>query len=266
MNWYADVVEDKGHNWEASPAHVLINQAHMVDLVRVKQPPESFLERYFTTMNRWVGPKATEAVFSIQRDFFRATYENVTAFEFDNPEPHLVVSGLGRHLMKDGQPVRLPLEKGETVGKLKTVQDGYVLQAGESIMKVKEYLAIPEVAARFPGVGKKLEGGYPGLNYMQTIAHTSSRERAKCETNVDFCLQQLQKAHEKANATPLASLEANSQNARRKASPDEVAAAKIIQQILANPSAVQADHVLLNGQRLDADFFRNLWLYRRICG
>ncbi|TIE23223.1 septation initiation protein, partial [Legionella pneumophila] len=107
VNFYARVIEDKSHDWESTPAHVLINQGHMVDLVRVKQPPESFLQRYFSSMQRWIGTQATEAVFGIQRQFFHATYEVVAGFDSDNKEPHLVVSGLGRYVIgEDGQPIR----------------------------------------------------------------------------------------------------------------------------------------------------------------
>ncbi|WP_457589670.1 SidE phosphodiesterase domain-containing protein, partial [Legionella pneumophila] len=103
VNFYARVIEDKSHDWESTPAHVLINQGHMVDLVRVKQPPESFLQRYFSSMQRWIGSQATEAVFGIQRQFFHATYEVVAGFDSDNKEPHLVVSGLGRYVIgEDG--------------------------------------------------------------------------------------------------------------------------------------------------------------------
>lgn len=56
----------------------------MVDLVRVKQPPESYLEYYFSQLQPWIGSKAAEAVFAAQRQFFHATYEAVAGFNSEN--------------------------------------------------------------------------------------------------------------------------------------------------------------------------------------
>lgn len=38
INFYADIIEDKDHNETASPAHMLINQCHMIDSMREIQP------------------------------------------------------------------------------------------------------------------------------------------------------------------------------------------------------------------------------------
>jgi hypothetical protein len=262
VDWYADVIEDKGKKWEASPAHVLINQSHMVDLVRVKQPPESFLERYFTAMKRWIDTKATEAVFAQQREFFRLTKEVVTAFDSNNTESHLVVNGLGRHVMKDGLPVRIAPQPGETIGQLEFIplpvrkpdqQEApkIVLKPGETVMTVKEYLALPEVKERFPGAGKSLDGSYD-----YSIA--GARGRAQCETNVEYCLKQLQKAQTQVRQKSRDVLEKSTETARRQPSRDEIAAAAIIKQILNDPSAIKTDHVSLNGKTFDEAFFRKL--------
>lgn len=39
---------------------------------------------------------------------------------------------------------------------------------------------------------------------------------------------------------------------------DEIAAARIVQQIMANPDCIHDDHVFLNGQKLEEKFFRDL--------
>ena len=258
VDFYADVIEDKNHEWDKSAAHVLVNQSHMVDLVRVKQPPESYMEFYFRILSHRIGPKAAEAVFAQQRKMFSETFELVTQFDSNNHEPHLVDGGKGRYLIRDGQPVREPRRSRQTVGDLTLVTDKYVPKENERIMKVSEYLALPEVAARFPGSGKKLDDGYGGLKEFQIMQRVSSRERGLCETNVDYCLKQLEKAYTGAQSAPLKTPEANPAKSRRGPNPDEVAAAKIIKQILADPENIKDDHVMLNGQRLDEQFFRDL--------
>lgn len=310
VNFYAAVVEDKGHQWENSPAHVLVNQGHMVDLVRVKQPPESYLESYFKALQPWIGTQGAEAVFATQRHFFNATYETVTAFDSDNPEPHLVISdqlryvigndgqpireapkdeekqgkikffppsyklqekeqfaftkgGLGRYVIgEDGNPIRNPPQKGETVGSLAFFPNTYTLQGNERYMRVDEYLKLDEVQNKFPGAGKKLLRGLLDkykTDYEYLANHVYSDGRARCENDVDFCLGQLQKAHEQARLAPLKQiLQDSASQDRRKANADEVAAARIIQQIMANPEVIHDDHVLLDGQKLEEQFFRAL--------
>ena len=315
VDYYAKVIEDKNHDWESSPAHVLVNKGHMVDLMRVKQPPESFLENYFASLKPWVGSKGAEAVFAIQRQFFHATHEAVSGFDgapyVSGPkkDDHLVLSGTGqfrfvrgadgealRHPIKlgekqgalkffpatyklqagekfeftngslgryvigeDGQPIRNAPGKGETVGSLAFFAQSYELQGTERWMRVDEFLQQEEVQKRFPGAGKVLEGGKPGLNTMQYDAYLNSRERADCETNVDYCLGKLQDAHHQAKIDPVkAAVQSSTHTTRREANVDELAAANILKEIMANPDAIQADHVLINGQRLDEKFFRGL--------
>ncbi|CZH60899.1 Dot/Icm substrate protein [Legionella pneumophila] len=260
VNFYARVIEDKNHDWDSTPAHVLINQGHMVDLVRVKQPPESFLQRYFSSMQRWIGTQATEAVFSIQRQFFHATYEAVTGFDSDNKEPHLVVSGLGRYVIgEDGKPIREAPKQGEKEGELKVFSQTYKLKENERFMRVDEFLKLPEIQSTFPGSGKHLEGGMPGMNYMDYWDRLNSRERARCENDVDFCLKQLQTAHDKAKIDPLKeAFQSSKEKGKRQPNMDEIAAARIIQQIMANPDCIGNDHVSINGQELGEKFFRDL--------
>ncbi|HHT9953156.1 TPA: T4SS effector NAD-dependent ubiquitin ligase SdeA, partial [Legionella pneumophila] len=260
VNFYARVIEDKSHDWESTPAHVLINQGHMVDLVRVKQPPESFLQRYFSSMQRWIGPQATEAVFGIQRQFFHATYEVVAGFDSDNKEPHLVVSGLGRYVIgEDGQPIREIPKKGQKEGDLKVFPQTYKLKENERLMRVDEFLKLPEIQNTFPGSGKHLQGGMPGMNEMDYWNRLNSLNRARCENDVDFCLKQLQTAHDKAKIDPIKqAFQSSKEKGRRQPNVDEIAAARIIQQILANPDCIHDDHVLINGQKLEEKFFRDL--------
>ncbi|HAT8178249.1 TPA: T4SS effector NAD-dependent ubiquitin ligase SdeA [Legionella pneumophila] len=260
VNFYARVIEDKSHDWDSTPAHVLINQGHMVDLVRVKQPPESFLQRYFSSMQRWIGTQATEAVFGIQRQFFHTTYEVVAGFDSDNKEPHLVVSGLGRYVIgEDGQPIREATKKGQKEGDLKFFPQTYKLKENERFMRVDEFLKLPEIQTNFPGAGKHLQGGMPGMNEMDYMNRLNSLNRARCENDVNFCLKQLQTAHDKAKIDPIKeAFQSTKEKGRRQPNVDEIAAARIIQQILANPDCIHDDHVLINGQKLEEKFFRDL--------
>ncbi|HHX3464128.1 TPA: SidE phosphodiesterase domain-containing protein [Legionella pneumophila] len=260
VNLYAQVIEDKNHDWSSSPAIVLINQAHMVDLVRVKQPPESYLENYFKSMLPWIGPQATEAVFAIQRQFFHATHEVVAGFDSDNKEPHLVVAGLRRYVIgEDGQPIREAPKKGQREGDLKAFPLAYKLKETERFMRVDEFLKLPEVQSNFPGAGKHLHGGMPGMNEMDYWNRLNSQERAKCENDVGFCLKQLQTAHDKAKIDPVKeAFQSSKEKGRRQPNVDEIAVARIIQQIMANPDCIHDDHVLINGQKLEEQFFRDL--------
>ncbi|HAT9405783.1 TPA: NAD-dependent ubiquitin ligase [Legionella pneumophila subsp. pneumophila] len=260
VNLYAQVIEDKNHDWSSSPAIVLINQAHMVDLVRVKQPPESYLENYFKSMLPWIGPQATEAVFAIQRQFFHATHEVVAGFDSDNKEPHLVVAGLRRYVIgEDGQPMREAPKEGQREGDLKAFPQAYKLKETERFMRVDEFLKLPEVQSTFPGAGKHLQGGMPGMNEMDYWNRLNSVNRARCENDVDFCLKQLEIAHHKAKIDPIkVAVQPSEKITRREPNIDEIAAAGIIREILANPDSIQNDHVLINGQKLEEQFFRDL--------
>ncbi|WP_115711424.1 SidE phosphodiesterase domain-containing protein [Legionella sainthelensi] len=308
VNFYADVIEDKDHKWENSPAHVLVNKGHMVDLMRVKQPTESYLESYFKSLQPWIGTIGTEAVFAKQRKFFDATYEMVSSFDCNNREPHLVTStnefryvidkngnpiretpkegekkgkikffppsyklqekekfkfgkgGLGRYVIgEDGQPIRNKPRKGETQGTLAFFPTSYQLRENERWMRVDEYLQLDEIQRQFPGSGKKLERGLPKLSEYAYLQHTNSDERAQCENDVDFCLGQLQTANNQSKISPIkGAIQFSNKVARRNANVDEIAASRIIQQILANPDVIHNDHVFLNGQRLEESFFRDL--------
>ncbi|KTD66611.1 SidE protein [Legionella santicrucis] len=308
IDFYANVIEDKDHKWENSPAHVLVNKGHMVDLMRVKQPAESYLENYFKSLQPWIGTIGAEAVFTKQRKFFDATYEMVSSFDCNNPEPHLVTStnefryvidkngnpiretpkegeikgkikffppsyklqekekfkfgngGLGRYVIgEDGQPIRNKPRKGETQGTLAFFPTSYELQENERWMRVDEYLKLDEVQCKFPGYGKKLQRGMPELSEYAYLQHTNSDERAQCENDVDFCLGQLQAANHQSKISPIkGAIQFSNKSARRNANVDEIAATRIIQQILANPDVIHNDHVLLNGQRLEEQFFRDL--------
>ncbi|KTC91865.1 SidE protein, partial [Legionella cincinnatiensis] len=307
VDFYANVIEDKDHKWENSPAHVLVNKGHMVDLMRVKQPAESYLESYFKSLQPWIGTIGTEAVFTKQRKFFDATYEMVSSFDCNNPEAHLVTStnefryvidkngnpireepkegeikgkikffppsyklqekekfkfgsgGLGRYVIgEDGQPIRNEPRKGETQGTLAFFPTSYQLQDNERWMRVDEYLKLDEVQRKFPGSDKKLQRGLPELSEYAYLQHTNSDERAQCENDVDFCLGQLQTANHQSKISPIKGALQFSKAARRNANVDEIAATRIIQQILANPEVIYNDHVLLNGQRLEEQFFRDL--------
>ncbi|QEY50411.1 SidE phosphodiesterase domain-containing protein [Legionella longbeachae] len=308
VNFYANVIEDKDHKWENSPAHVLVNKGHMVDLMRVKQPAESYLESYFKSLQPWIGTIGAEAVFAKQRKFFHATYEMVSSFDCNNPEPHLVTStnkfryvldkkgdpireapkegekkgkikffppsyklkenekfkfgngGLGRYVIgEDGQPIRNKPAKGETQGTLAFFPTSYQLQDNERWMRIDEYLQLEEVQRKFPGSNKKLERGLPELSEYAYLQHTNSDERAQCENDVDFCLGQLQAANHQSKIAPLkGAIQLSNKLVRRNANVDEIVASRIIQQILADPDVIHNDHVLLNGQRLEEPFFRDL--------
>ncbi|HAU9861774.1 TPA: NAD-dependent ubiquitin ligase, partial [Legionella pneumophila] len=62
VDFYAAIILDKNHEWDASPAHILINQGHMVDLMRTKAPAEVALERTYNTLKGTVGSKGAEVV------------------------------------------------------------------------------------------------------------------------------------------------------------------------------------------------------------
>ncbi|HAT1597736.1 TPA: NAD-dependent ubiquitin ligase [Legionella pneumophila] len=262
INFYADIIEDKDHNETASPAHMLINQCHMIDSMREIQPPESNIEHFFSELQPWIGSKGAEAFFAKQRQFFQATYEVVFGFDSTNNEPHLVFPGLGRYVIGgDGNPIRESSQEGEMQGKLKFFPQDYKLQENERFMRVDEYLKLDEVQHRFPSRGEKLAGGMADLNEYQYMQRLNSREKGLCETSVDFCLGQLKTANHKAKIEPIKNaLQSAAGKRRREPNVDEIAAARIIQQIIANPDFVHEDHVLLNGKKLEEQFFRDLLL------
>ncbi|TIE22123.1 septation initiation protein, partial [Legionella pneumophila] len=129
----------------------------------------------------------------------------------------------------------------------------------ERLMRVDEFLRLPEIQSTFPGSGKHLQGGMPGMNDMDYWNRLNSLNRARCENDVDFCLKQLEKAHDKAKIEPIKeAFQSSKGKERRQPNVDEIAAARIIQQILANPDCIHDDHVLINGQKLEEQFFRDL--------
>lgn len=126
-------------------------------------------------------------------------------------------------------------------------------------MRIDEYLQLEEVQRKFPGSNKKLERGLPELSEYAYLQHTNSDERAQCENDVDFCLGQLQAANHQSKIAPLkGAIQLSNKLVRRNANVDEIVASRIIQQILADPDVIHNDHVLLNGQRLEEPFFRDL--------
>jgi effector protein SdeA len=277
--FYADIIEDKKNEWGKTPAHVLIHQGHMVDLMRVKQPAESYLHSFYSTMHYWIGGQATEAVFAKQRQFFHATHEAVSKIDPNNKEQHLVWGdnkGMGFYMIgPDGNPVR-ENNRGKQ-GKLKFISADDPLPLDHRYMRVNEFLALEEIRKNFP-FDKVIEGGLPGLDYNEYAEYLNHSDRARCENDVDFCLKELNAANEsfqvksyfqaqsylekrvekvKPKAKP-EEVTAEGPKEKRKPNPDEIAALKIIQQILADPDSIKDDHVLLNGQPLNEQFFRDL--------
>jgi effector protein SdeA len=255
VQFYADIIEDKKKEWGKTPAHVLINQGHMVDLMRVKQPAESFLYSFYTSMQPWLGAQGTEAVFAKQRQFFHATHEAVSEINPNNTDLHLAFGpkgGSGFYLIgPDGKPVR-------EEGNLKFISSMADVPKDHRYMRVNEFLALEETRNNFP-LDKLIEGGFPGMDYVEYDNHLNHINRARCENEVDFCLGRLQAASQQTRIDPLKqTFQAAASQARRAANADEIAAASIIQQIMANPDCIQDNHVFLNGERLEEAFFREL--------
>lgn len=249
VNFYADIVEDKKvegkAQWNKTPSHLLVNQGHMVDLVRCKMPAESALAVYFQAMQPWLGTRGTEAVFAVHRRLLKATGELVPGFYSDNKDVH--VSNTTRHLNRKGRLIGVIENKGRLFNA--NTNEEVVLQPEERFLRVDEYLAHSSVKKSFPGYNKSFDGENP----------VADRSRGLCETNVDYCLGKLQAAHHQAKIEPLKSaIRANNSKARRPANADEIAAADIIRQILAEPGSIKEDHVLLSGQKLEEPFFRTL--------
>jgi effector protein SdeA len=261
VTMYADIIEDKDKKWGKTPAHVLIHKGHMVDLMRVKQPPESFFHLYFTDLKPWVGAQGTEAVFAKQRQFFHATHEAVAKIDSNNTEPHLVLGpqGTGFYLIgPDGNPVREASENEEEQGKLTFIDSRANLPQGYRYMRVSEFLALDEVRKEFPLTGE-IAGAPPGMGDAEYGEYLNHADRARCENDVGFCLDRLQAVNQQAQINPITkAVIASPSKKRREANADEIAAAGILQQILANPDCIQDNHVVLNGVQLEEAFFREL--------
>ncbi|HHW4967293.1 TPA: SidE phosphodiesterase domain-containing protein, partial [Legionella pneumophila] len=264
---YANIVEDvktvDGKNmWGATPEHMLVNQCHMVDLTRCKVPPEPALESFYKILAEKVGQKGAEAVFAIQREFFRATGEMIQGNDPHSKEEYEIPYSTDRYLMENDQPVRLPIPKDSkaTEGELKQVdKNKYELKPGQRFMTVEDYYKLPDVRRNYPGHSSTLENPYAKLSVMEAQEALSSKNRGLCETNVEHCLKQLEKTHHKAKIDPIkGAVQPSEKITRREPNVDEIAAAGIIREILANPDSIQDDHVLINGQKLEEQFFRDL--------
>ncbi|HDV5828367.1 TPA: NAD-dependent ubiquitin ligase [Legionella pneumophila] len=250
VDFYAAIILDKDHDWTATPAHILINQGHMVDLMRVKTPSEVTLERAFNALKNTVGSKGAEAVLKAHRDFFFATgavvpLVNPEAIDdpsrggpYENPyngEKYVIVEGKEPKSTKD-----LP----------KPVGRNYQLKDNERFLTIKEYYAFPDVQQIYPGYKTRLEG---------TSYYLPTPFARECERDPAKCLGAIQKARSKLQTDAIKNgFQSSSDKARRQPNVDEIAAARIIQQILANPDCIHDDHVLINGQKLEQQFFRDL--------
>ncbi|HBD7397249.1 SidE phosphodiesterase domain-containing protein [Legionella longbeachae] len=249
VDFYAAIIRDKPHNWDGTPAHILIHQGHMVDLMRVKAPQEVVLESVYGTLKNVVGARGAEAVLKTHREFFLATG---AVLPQSNPEAINDPSRGGtyenpyngaKYVIKEGE---VPNFKKD----MQRVDREYQLKDNERFVTIKEYYAIPEVQHAFPGFKTFLE---PSPYMMPTnVARRCEQQPLSClgfiqETRSRIKMQAIQEPFQSA-----------SNKERRSANLDDVAAACIIQQIMANPNLIQDDHVLLNGQRLEEPFFRDL--------
>ncbi|HAT1868712.1 SidE phosphodiesterase domain-containing protein [Legionella pneumophila] len=250
VDFYAAIILDKDHDWTATPAHILINQGHMVDLMRVKTPSEVTLEKAFNALKNTVGSKGAEAVLKAHRDFFFATGAVVPLINpeaiddpsrggpYENPysgEKYVIVEGKEPKSTKD-----LP----------EPVERDYQLKDNERFLTIKEYYAFPDVQQTYPGYKTRLEG---------TSYYLPTRFARECEQDPAQCLRAIEKARSKLQTDAIKNgFQSSSDKARRPPNMDEIAAASIIKQIMANPDCIHDDHVLINGQKLEEQFFRDL--------
>ncbi|KTD13208.1 hypothetical protein Lgra_0930, partial [Legionella gratiana] len=308
---YAAIIRDNPHNWDGTPAHVLIHQGHMVDLMRVKAPQEPVLEYAFRTLKNVVGSLGAEVVLKTHRDFLLATgavvpsfnpqakddlraeepYENminrryviekdktpqslndarcvapdyqlknnerfITIKEQHTIEENNIRSEEAKKSFKEGGVYENPyggekyvIEKGLVPNNknVKRVNSDYQLKEKERFVTIKEYYAIPEIQQIFPGYNTQL-GENPTTEFART-----------CEQNPSVCLGAIKEARQQVKMEGIKdALQSSSSKIRRQPNVDEIAAARIIQQIMANPDVIQDDHVLLNGEHLKESFFRGL--------
>ncbi|HAZ7574165.1 TPA: NAD-dependent ubiquitin ligase, partial [Legionella pneumophila] len=250
VDFYAAIILDKDHDWKATPAHILIHQGHMVDLMRVKAPAEVALESIYNQLKDTVGSKGAEAVLKAHRDFFFATgavvpLVNPEAIDdpsrggpYENPyngEKYVIVEGKEPKSTKD-----LP----------KPVGRNYQLKDNERFLTIKEYYAFPDVQQTYPGYKTRLEG---------TSYYLPTRFARECEQDPAKCLGAIQKSRSKLQTDAIKNgFQSSSDKERRQPNVDEIVAARIIKQILANPDCIHDDHVLINGQKLEEKFFRDL--------
>ncbi|KTD06697.1 Dot/Icm substrate SidE [Legionella gratiana] len=246
---YAAIIRDNPQNWDGTPAHFLIHQSHLVDLMRVKAPQEVVVEDVYNTLKNVVGSLGAEVVLKTHREFFLATGAVVPQF---NPEaindptrggPYENPMNGNKYVMEEGQ---VPNFKKD----MRSVDSEYQLKDKERFITIKEYYAIPEVQQSFPGYKTYLEPS----SYM--IPTGVAR---RCEQQPALCLGVIQEARTAVKMKAIKDpFQSSLDKIRRQANVDEVAAAHIIHQIIANPDVIQNDHVLLNGQRLEEQFFRDL--------
>ncbi|KTC87099.1 hypothetical protein Lcin_1618, partial [Legionella cincinnatiensis] len=309
---YAEILRDNPHNWDGTPAHILIHQGHMVDLMRVKSPPEVVVEYAYNTLKNSVGSLGAEVVLRTHRQFFLATgsavpsfnpqakdnlkaeepYENmvsqkyviekgktpttlgearrvspyyqlkenerfVTIKEHTTIEENNIHSEEAKKLFKEGGAYENPysggkyvIQKGKDVNSMSDIRitkSQSPMTEDERPVTIKEYYNLPEIQEKFPGYNVQLAES-PATDFART-----------CEQNPSVCLGAIKEARQqiKMDAAQEA-LQSSASKTRRLPNVDEIAAARIIHQIMANPDVIQDDHVLLNGQKLEEQFFRGL--------
>ncbi|MDW8909104.1 SidE phosphodiesterase domain-containing protein [Legionella pneumophila] len=250
VDFYAAIILDKNHEWDASPAHILINQGHMVDLMRTKAPAEVALERTYNTLKGTVGSKGAEVVLKAHRDFFFVTGAVVPLVNpeaIDDPSrggPYENPYSGEKFVIVDD---KVPASKKDLP---KAVNRDYKLKDNERFLTIKEYYAFPDVQQTYPGYKTRLEGS---SYYFPTPF------AGECEQNPAKCLGAIQKARSKLQTDAIKNgFQSSSDKERRQPNMDEIAAARIIQQIMANPDCIGNDHVSINGQELGEKFFRDL--------
>ncbi|HDY2648433.1 TPA: NAD-dependent ubiquitin ligase, partial [Legionella pneumophila] len=250
VDFYAAIILDKNHEWDASPAHILINQGHMVDLMRTKAPAEVALERTYNTLKGTVGSKGAEVILKAHRDFFFATGAVVPLVNpeaIDDPSrggPYENPYSGEKFVIVDD---KVPASKKDLP---KAVNRDYKLKDNERFLTIKEYYAFPDVQQTYPGYKTRLEGS---SYYFPTPF------AGECEQNPAKCLGAIQKARSKLQTDAIKNgFQSSSDKERRQPNMDEIAAARIIQQIMANPDCIGNDHVSINGQELGEKFFRDL--------
>ncbi|KTD56891.1 hypothetical protein Lsai_1868 [Legionella sainthelensi] len=312
VDHYAAIVLDERHSWDQTPAHVLINQGHMVDLMRVKSPSEVVVERAYNTLKNSVGSLGAEVVLRTHREFFLATgsavpsfnpqanenlraeepYENmvsqkyviekgktintlaearrvasdyrpnenerfVTIREHTAIEENNIHSEEAKKLFKEGGAYENPysgekyaIKKGKdlnSMSDIRVINSKSPMTEDERLITIKEYYSLPEIKNKFPGHSTQLAES-PATDFART-----------CEQKPSICLGAIKEARQQIKIDAVKEvLQASSDKKRKKPNRDEIAAARIIHQIMANPEVIQNDHVLLNGQKLEEQFFRDL--------
>lgn len=247
VDHYAAIVKDRPNNWDGTPAHVLIHQGHMVDLMRVKAPQEVVVEKAFKTLKGVVGARGAEAVLKAHRDFFFATGAVVPLF---NPQA-IEDPSKGGPYENPYNGEKYAVEKGKiptSKKDLRLVDSKNPLKKNEEYLKIKDYYSLPEVQEEFPGCKTYLEAS---SYYLPTSFAT------KCEQDPKACLGAIQQVRTQMEPVKRA-IQTETKKERRQANIDEIAAARIIKQIMANPKVIHDDHVFLNGQKLEEKFFREL--------